>query len=109
MTDGAAAASNIAPHPYVREAHRMARVPFMGRFRLYNYKGEFLMFYTLDLPRYWAVVYFENGDMLNVANTDTLTETEARIYKKTWEHRGKIVKVTLETSGGQVLKNYDFL
>ena len=66
------------------------------------------MFYTLDLPRFWAIVHFENGDMLNVANTDTLTREEAERYKKDWENKGKIVKVTLETTKGQIINSYSF-
>ena len=66
--------------------------------------------FTLDLPRYYVWVYYENGKTENVASTDTLSQAEAEEFKAYWEPiRGnKIVRVCLENSQGGIVKGYTF-
>ena len=61
-----------------------------------------------DLPRYWVYVEFANGKRMNVANTDTLSEEEAEKFKNYWEKKADIIKVTLESSDGKVLKEFNY-
>lgn len=65
---------------------------------------------SLFLPTSWVFVWFEDGHVKNVANSDTLTAGEAKDYKAAWEKsRGKkIVRVTLETSDGNILKSFTY-
>ena len=63
---------------------------------------------VFDLPSYWVYVEYENGERKNVANTDTLNETEAKEFKERWENTIPVVKVTLETSNGRIIKEFTY-
>ena len=65
---------------------------------------------SLFLPTSWVFVWYEDGCVENVANTDTLAADEAKDYKDTWEKaRGKkVVRVTLETQNGNTLKSFTY-
>lgn len=58
----------------------------------------------LKLPSLWVYVYFEDGTVENVANSDTLSLAEAMEYKMRWEKKGKISQITLETSDRKIVK-----
>lgn len=58
----------------------------------------------LKLPSLWVYVYFEDGTVENVANSDTLSLAEAMEYKLRWEKKGKISQITLETSDRKIVK-----
>ena len=62
------------------------------------------------LPERWVYVYYEDGKTENVANTDTLTRSEAERYKLYWEQaRGKkVVRVDLLTNEGKTVFRHDF-
>lgn len=64
----------------------------------------------LSLPSRWVYVWYEDGKMENVANTDTLDAYEAREFKETWEKaRGKkVVRVDLQSSNGNLVKSYTY-
>ncbi len=64
----------------------------------------------LSLPSRWVYVWYEDGKMENVANTDTLDANEAREFKETWEKaRGKkVVRVDLQNSNGNLVKSYTY-
>lgn len=64
----------------------------------------------LSLPRRWVFVFYEDGKMENVANTDTLSAEEAREFKEYWEKaRGKKVgRVDLQDSKGHLLKSFTY-
>lgn len=64
----------------------------------------------LKMPRRWVYVWFEDGSVLNVANQDTLHKDEAEYFQREWtaaKHL-KVVRVTLEEKGANVLKMYRF-
>lgn len=65
---------------------------------------------NLCLPSRWVYVWYEDGDMENVANTDTLTPEEAERYKSRWEavRNKKVVQVTLESQKGDTLKSFAY-
>ena len=65
---------------------------------------------SLFLPTRWVYVWYEDGKMENVANSDTLTLEEARSYKAEWEkaRRKKVVRVTLETNDGNILRSFSY-
>lgn len=64
----------------------------------------------LSLPSRWVFVWYEDGKMENVANSDTLSTEEAREFKEYWEKaRGqKIVRIDLQGSKGHLLKSYTY-
>ena len=63
-----------------------------------------------DLPSRWVYVYFEDGLMLNVENTDSFSDAEAQEVADTWtnssrgEKHGKVVRVDFQDSKGKLLK-----
>ena len=64
---------------------------------------------VFDLPSNWVYIEYEDGTRKNIANTDTLSYSVAFSFYKDWyEEENKIVKMTLETSDGKVLKTFDF-
>ena len=68
-----------------------------------------MLFGFLSLPNNWVYVMYEDGHIVNVANQDTLTEQQARYYKKAWElEDNSIVEVFLETSKGEKIVSYEY-
>lgn len=66
----------------------------------------------IGLPSLWVFVWYKSGRKMNVANSDTLSEEEAKNYKEMWDfHRdnSEVVKVTLESNKGKVYKEYAFV
>lgn len=64
---------------------------------------------AFDLPSNWVYIEYEDGTRKNIANTDTLSYGCALSFYKSWyKEENKIVKMTLETSNGKVLKTFDF-
>lgn len=63
-----------------------------------------------DLPSRWVYVWYEGGKMENVANTDTLTPSEAESYKERWEaaRKKRVVRITLENNKGDVIRDYHY-
>ena len=64
-----------------------------------------------DLPSKWVYVEYSDGERVNVANTDTLSQGEADSFKGDWEKassaNGRVIKkVTLETTSGSVVKSF---
>jgi len=63
-----------------------------------------------DLPSRWVYVYFEDGLMLNVANTDSLSDEEAQEEADRWtnskrgQEHGKVVRVDFQNNSGKLLK-----
>jgi len=63
-----------------------------------------------DLPSRWVFVYFEDGLMLNVANTDTFSDAEAQEEADRWtnssrgEKHGKVIRVDFRDSKDRLLK-----
>lgn len=64
----------------------------------------------LTLPSRWVFVNYEDGKKENVANTDTLSAEEARVYKDRWEKaRGKnVVRVDFQDSKGNLIKSFSY-
>lgn len=65
---------------------------------------------SLFLPSRWVYVWYEDGKMENVANSDTLTLEEAECFRDMWEkaRKKKVVRVTLETQNGDTLKSFTY-
>ena len=64
-----------------------------------------------NLPSKWVYIEYSDGERVNVANTDTLSQGEADSFKDDWEKAssGKTVKkVTLETSSGDIVKSFTY-
>lgn len=64
----------------------------------------------LNLPSRWVFVYYENGKIENVANSDTLSVQEAREFKEYWEkaRNMKVVRVDLQGNRGRLLKSFTY-
>ena len=65
----------------------------------------------LDLPSRWVYLWFDNGLVKNVANTDSLSKAEAEEFKREWEDWKKplkVVRITLEGNHGNIYKDYEF-
>ena len=64
-----------------------------------------------DLPSKWVYIEYSNGERVNVANTDTLSQGEADSFKDSWEKASNgraIKKVTLETTSGSIVKSFTY-
>jgi hypothetical protein len=63
-----------------------------------------------DLPSHWVYIEYEDGELKNVGNTDTLSREEALSFKERWESCSgkKVVMVMLQTNGGRIIKSFDF-
>lgn len=62
----------------------------------------------ITVPTNRVYVEFEDGRRDCVYNVDTLYPCEALAIKNDVERNGKGVKITLETSSGQLLEQYDY-
>lgn len=65
----------------------------------------------VGLPSKWVFVWYASGRVMNVANTDSLSEEEAEKYKQMWDYKrdnAEVIKVTLESNKGTVYKEYEF-
>jgi len=63
-----------------------------------------------DLPSRWVYVYFEDGLMCNVENTDSFSNAEAQEVADRWtkskrgQEHGKVVRVDFQDQRGKLLK-----
>lgn len=63
-----------------------------------------------DLPSRWVFVYFEDGLMKSVANTDTFNDAEAQEEADRWtdssygKKHGKVIRVDFRDSRDKLLK-----
>lgn len=60
-----------------------------------------------DLPSRWVFVYFEDGLMKNVENTDTFSDAEAQAVADRWanfKEHGKVIRVDFRDSKDKLLK-----
>lgn len=63
-----------------------------------------------DLPSRWVFVYFEDGLMKNVMNTDTFSDAEAQQVADEWtasksgKEHGKVIRVDFRDSRDKLLK-----
>lgn len=66
--------------------------------------------YGFGLPSRWVFVYFEDGLMKNVENTDTFSDAEAQAVADRWtnssrgEKHGKVVRVDFRDSNDKLIK-----
>lgn len=63
-----------------------------------------------DLPSRWVFVYFKDGLMLNVENTDSFSDAEAQQVANEWtnsnrgKEHGEVVRVDFQDNRGKLLK-----
>lgn len=68
------------------------------------------MGYFIGLPSRWVYVYFKDGLMLNVKNTDTFSDAEAQAVADMWtassrgEKHGEVVRVDFRDRNDNLLK-----
>lgn len=66
--------------------------------------------YGICLPSRWVFVYFEDGLMCNVENTDTFSDAEAQEVADRWtnssrgKEHGKVIRVDFRDNNDKLIK-----
>lgn len=65
---------------------------------------------SLSLPKFWVNAWYEDGETENASNSDTLTVGEASYFKSMLEEarKKKVVRITLETINGDIIKVFRY-